>query len=753
MKRLHSSRWLWAAAALGFASIALFSLPTKSAPKPYGIDKRVPWTTSRVVGSPEPPSPYMAALAFPNLKFDVPTVITRAPGTDRLFVATNEGKVYSFEDKRNTKDVELFLELEAKHDAKGQRTLHRHIHGLEFHPDFQKNGYVYVFSRERLPNPVRSRISRYETYPDNRFKVDPDSQLIVLEFPSIGHSGGSMKFGPDGYLYIGTGDGYGQEDPLQTGQDTSDLLSSVLRIDVDNTQPAKPYSIPADNPFVNTPGTRPEIWAFGFRQAWKISFDRKTGDLWVGEVGQSTWESIYRVKRGGNYGWSVKEGFQSFRPNRPLGPAPLSPPVVSHSHGEARSMTGGFVYHGSRLPELAGTYIYADWETGKIWALRYDRDNEKVTWHEELDDTSLDIAAFGETHSGELYMMTNQTGQIYELVKRPKLSDDEKPPPFPRMLSETGLFESTKDHQPAPGVIPYSVNSPLWSDAAEKDRFIALRDDSQIEYMKNGRWLFPEGAVLVKTFAIDMEQGNPASRRRLETRLLTLQSGPAGREQWAGYVYLWNDEQTDAELLGKDLLEKTYTIRDASAPGGTREKTWYYPSRTDCMICHNEKARFVLGVNTEQMNREHAYTGGTDNQIRTLQHIGLFDKPLPDRPDNLPRLVDPADESHTVDERVRSYLHANCAHCHQRGGGGNADIQLVYDIPLNETFMVNNAPQHGDMGVEGSVLLKPGDAEHSVLFTRMNMRTEGGMPHIGSLQVDKDAVELIRQWINSQTSD
>ena len=753
MIRLQTSRWLWGAGFLALAWLAAFSLPTRSAPNPPGIDKRVPWTTSRVVGSPEPPSPYMAARAFPHLEFDVPTVITRAPGTNRLFVATNKGLIYSFEDERETKEVELFLELEPKYDAARKRTVHRQIHGLEFHPDFQENGYVYVFIRERLPNPVRSRISRFETYPDNRLKIDPTTQLVVLEFPSIGHSGGSMKFGPDGYLYIGTGDGYGQEDPLKTGQDTSDLLASILRIDVDNTRPAKPYSVPKDNPFVNTPGTRPEIWAFGFRQAWKMSFDRKTGDLWVGEVGQSTWESIYRVKRGGNYGWSVKEGFQWFRPNRPLGPAPLSPPVVSHSHGEARSMTGGFVYHGSRLPELAGAYIYADWETGKIWALRYDREKEKVTWHEELDDTSLDIAAFGETHAGELYMMTNRTGQIYELVKRPKLRDDQKPPPFPRMLSETGLFESTKDHEPAPGVIPYSVNAPLWSDAAYKERFLALPGDSKIEYMKNGRWLFPEGAVLVKTFSIDMEEGNADSRRRLETRLLTLQSGPTGREQWAGYTYIWNDEQTDAELLGKDLLKETYTIRDASAPSGTREKTWYYPSRTDCMICHNEKARFVLGVNTEQMNREHQYAGGTDNQLRTLQHIGLIDKPFPDRPDKLPRLIDPADESHSVDERVRSYLHANCAHCHQRGGGGNAEVQLIYDIPLDKTLMVNNAPQHGNMGVEGSVLLKPGDAERSVLFTRMNTRTEGGMPHIGSLEVDQDAVELIRQWINQQKSD
>ena len=158
------------------------------------------------------------------------------------------------------------------------------------------------------------------------------------------------------------------------------------------------------------------------------------------------------------------------------------------------------------------------------------------------------------------------------------------------MLSETGLFESTSDYRPAPGVIPYTVNAPLWSDGSHKDRFIALPGESRIRFDQRGRWLFPEGAVLVKTFSIDMEEGNSASRRRLETRLLTLQSAPTGREQWAGYTYIWNDEQTDARLLGKDLLKETYTIRDAGAAGGTREKTWYYPSRTDCMICHNEKS-------------------------------------------------------------------------------------------------------------------------------------------------------------------
>ena len=753
MLGMRISRWLGAAAGIALTGLAVFLLPVQSAPKPYGIDKRVPWTSSRVVGSPDPPSPYMAVRAFPHLEFEVPTVITRAPGTKRLFVATNNGRIVSFEDKRDAREVEVMLELPAATDPRNGATLYRQIHGLEFHPDFERNRLVFLYIRDRFPPPVFSKVTRFETYPDDPYKIDPSTETIVLSFPSVGHSGGSMKFGPDGYLYIGTGDGYGQGDIFQTGQDTSDLLASILRIDVDTNHPVRPYSIPPDNPFIDTPRARPEIWAFGFRQPWKLSFDRNNGDLWVGEVGQNSWESIFLVKRGGNYGWSVKEGFQWFRPKRPRGPAPLSPPVVAHSHGEARSMTGGFVYYGSRLEDLYGAYIYADWETGKIWALRYDRGAEKVTWREELDDTSLDIAAFGETHAGELYMLTHRTGRIYELSRRPPLPEDRKPPPFPGMLSETGLFESTRDHRPAPGVIPYSVNAPLWSDGSYKDRFIALPGERRIRFDQRGRWLFPEGAVLVKTFSIDTEEGNSASRRRLETRLLTLQSAPTGREQWAGYTYIWNDEQTDAKLLGKDLLKETYTIRDASAPGGTRDKTWYYPSRTDCMICHNEKARFVLGVNIEQLNREHRYSGGTDNQLRTLRHIGLFETPLPDRPSRLPRLIDPANESYTVDKRVRSYLHANCAHCHQRGGGGNSDIQLLHDIPLGETFMVNHSPQHGDMGRARSMILAPGDAEHSVLLTRMMTREEGGMPHIGTLEVDRHAVQLIREWINSQQSD
>jgi uncharacterized repeat protein (TIGR03806 family) len=642
-------------------------------------------------------------------------------------VGLRDGRIVSFANDAASSGTEIFLDTNVNlspnaRDARTGRPANRIVYGIAFHPEYVRNGYFYVFITEPWPPPRRTRIARFTRDTANPLRADPGSEQIVLEFPSDGHNGGSLKFGPDGYLYIGTGDAFGQNDPMHTGQFLGDLLASILRIDINGTHSVKPYRIPPGNPFVDTPGAMPEIWAFGFRQPWKMSFDRKTGDLWVGEVGQDLWESIYRVERGGNYGWSVMEGPQTFRQERPRGPGPLRKPVVAHSHAEARSMTGGFVYRGSRLKELEGAYIYGDWETGKIWGLRYD--GSKVTWHQELDDTELDIVDFAEDHTGELYLMTHNGGRMYRLQPRPKDPAGDKSQAFPRLLSQTGLFTSTKDHRPAPGLVPYEVNAPLWSDGADKTRFIAIPGDGKIDVVNHNRWNFPVGTVLVKTFTL--------GGRRLETRLLTLQPSEATREQWAGYVYVWNDAQTDAELIGKESLEKTYELK-------TGEQTWQFPSRTDCMICHNEKAGFVLGLNTWQMNR------GT--QLRELTEAGIFSKPLPANPPALPNPYDA--KAASLDQRARAYLHSNCGHCHQRGAGGNADIQLLYNLALRDTQIVGLEPSHGTMDVDGAKLLTPGDAERSVLYLRTATRKPGKMPHIGTLRVDTEAVSLLREWISS----
>ncbi len=407
-------------------------------------------------------------------------------------------------------------------------------------------------------------------------QADLKSEQVILTWPSGGHNGGCIRFGPDGYLYLGTGDGSGIADGRNTGQDLSDLLAAMVRIDVDKHDKGKAYHIPDDNPFVKHEGARPEIFAYGLRQPWKFSFDTATGDLWVGEVGQDLWESVYKLQKGGNYGWSVREGSHPFRIDRKPGPTPILPSIVEHPHSEFRSLTGGYIYHGKRLPSLQGAYVYGDYDTGRVWMFRYD--GKKVTDHRELAKSRHRIVAWGQDHGGEVYALDFMSGEICRLVGNPPPPADRQK--FPRKLSETGLFASTSELKPAAGLIPYSVNAELWSDGAIKERFIAIPGKGKVDYNymiypqpapgAEPGWRFPDDTVLVKTFFLEIEPGNAKSRRRMETRLLHAVRVPGteevGDQVWYGYTYVWNDDQTDAELLDAKGSDRKVTIRDPKAP-------------------------------------------------------------------------------------------------------------------------------------------------------------------------------------------
>ncbi len=726
----------------GFLSAADNAAPVRKA---TGIEKRELWTTSRVVGSPEPPSPYRLARAFPGIKFAEPLELQAITGTDRFVVAERAGKLFTFRDDQQVDHTDLLLDLK------------RTVYGVACHPQFATNGYVYVASvlDTTKEEPKGSRVSRYKATGSPPV-ADPASETIIIEWPSGGHNGGCLRFGPDGYLYLSTGDGSGIADSLETGQDVSDLLGALLRLDVDRPSAGRNYGIPADNPFVGKAGARPELYAYGLRQAWKFSFDRRSGDLWAGEIGQDLWEMVLKVEKGGNYGWSIVEGTHPFRPARKLGPTPILKPIIEHAHSDFRSITGGYVYQGSRLSELRGAYIYGDYDTGRVWSFRY-RDG-RLSDHGELTDTQLRIVAWGESNSGELYAVDFVGGGFHQLVKAPPA--DPNAPKFPRKLSETGLFTSTKDYQPAKGVIPYSVNSQLWSDGAIKDRFIALPGDSQLEFDavtypqpapgSTPGWRFPDGTVLVKTFALELEPGKSESRRRIETRLLSVErvggNEEYGDQVWTGYTYIWNDEQTDAELADSKGLDRVFQIREG---GKVREQTWHFPSRAECTLCHTVSAKYALGVNTMQMNRDHDYGGVVANQLATLNHIGLFKTPLPQSPEALPKLVDFRDTTQSLDARARSYLQSNCAHCHRKWGGGNAEFQLLSTLPLADLGIVNTRPNHGAFNLIDPRVLVTGEPDRSMLFHRMTRLGLGRMPHIASNEIDRDAVELIREWIGS----
>ncbi|MCI0460438.1 MAG: PQQ-dependent sugar dehydrogenase, partial [Gemmataceae bacterium] len=248
---------------------------------------------------------------------------------------------------------------------------------------------------------------------------DSEEEILRIERPFWNHDGGTICFGPDGYLYIALGDGGAANDPHGNGQNLKTLLGSVLRIDVDRKENGKPYAIPKDNPFVNRPDAQPEIWCYGLRNVWRMAFDRKTGKLWAGEVGQNLWEEINILTAGGNYGWNLREALHPFGP-KGVGPRPdLIDPIWEYHHDTGKSITGGLVYRGKQFPELEGAYLYADYVSGLIWALRYDEAKGRVTAHQRIRDRRLPIMSFGEDEQGEAYLMTfSGSGQgIYRIVR------------------------------------------------------------------------------------------------------------------------------------------------------------------------------------------------------------------------------------------------------------------------------------------------------------------------------------------------
>jgi uncharacterized repeat protein (TIGR03806 family) len=738
-------------AVCSFVSVA-HMLGAEPVRKDYGIEQRELWTTGNIHGSPEPPDPYRTEDAFPKLKFMEPLSVALVPGQNRFAVATRPGRIHTFEIRPDVDRTSLLIELK------------RTVYGVAFHPRFAENGCFFVTTIDNKPDTATgNRLLRFRVRDPQQIVADPASEELILAWPSGGHDGGCIRFGPDGYLYLSTGDASGIADELQTGQKIDDLPGSILRIDVDRSSGDRLYSIPADNPFADRADARGEIWSFGHRQAWKFSFDPPSGRLWAGDVGQDLWEMIYLVRRGGNYGWSVQEGAHPFRPERPRGPGEFEKPVVEHPHSDFRSITGGYVYRSTRLPELKGAYIYGDYDTGRLWLLRFeggaDVASGKVVENRQLATTQIRLVEFAQDTAGEVYLVDFAGGGLHRLVPMPPQTTTAT---FPRKLSETGLFASTKDHTPAKGLIPYSVNAPLWSDGAEKERFLALPGDSQIEldavtyphgpsYPDRG-WRFPDGTVLVKTFSLPMRQGDAGSQRRLETRILQHRKMPGnddeyGAQYWYGYTYLWNDEQTDAELLGPAGLDREYSVQDDAAEGGARTVKWHFPSRAECTLCHTMAAKYVLGVTTLQMNKDHDYGGTIANQLATLDHLKIFKTPLAKPPAELPRLVDYRDESQDRHLRARAYLHANCAHCHRKWGGGNADFELQASFPLAETRSVNTRPGQGAFGLADPRVIVPGDPDRSLILHRMKLTTLGRMPHIASNVVDQAAVELLTAWI------
>ena len=719
------------------AAVLIGALSTLALTGYLSAQQREAWTTSRVYGSPEPPLPYVVERVYPELTLVRPLDLQPIPGSSRLMVVEEGGRISSFEPSPEVNHVDLMADM-----REFDRNISR-VYAVALHPNFAQNRLMFVRvnldgrGQRNLEN--GARILRFRMTKDAVPKIDLQSGVVVFAWLSGGHEGGNMRFGPDGMLYITTGDADNPEPPdsLVTGQDISDVLSSILRIDVDREEAGNLYGVPKDNPFVGLPKARGEVWAYGLRNPWRLTFNAKNGDLLVGEVGWELWESIVRIEKGGNYGWSISEaGMQDVRTDRAQGPTPILKPLVTHSHEEAASITGGEFYRGKRLPELADMYIYGDWQMGTLWGLR--AEGSKVQEHRVLCRSTLMPAAFGVGQEGEFVVLDHSGGGLWHLQKNPRAGAKDS---FPRKLSETGFFQQTAQQQPATGVIQYEVNASRWADGATSKRWVGFPNGSGVKIASaskgvvfGGQWQLPEGAVFAKTYSLEMERGNAASARKIETQILHFDGSLCGM-----YTYRWDDEQTDAVLVSAKGEEADFHIKDPQAPGGITQQRWKFLGRSECARCHTMWTGFTPGFNRLQLDRPTQTAAG--RQVDLLSRIGL----VPDEP----VLADPHGARGSLEVRARSYLHANCSTCHRLNGGGVVPSIMNIDVTLKEARLIDVAPVQGDLGLPDGRVIAKGDPARSVLLYRMTTAGRGHMPYVGAESVDDRGVLLVRDWIAS----
>ncbi|MBD3630814.1 PQQ-dependent sugar dehydrogenase [Cyclobacterium sp.] len=355
--------------------------------------------------------PLQLVEAFPNLSFNRPLDIQH-PGdvSDRLFVVEQRGVISVFPNQQETGEKSTFLSLVNQVNDTGNE---EGLLGLAFHPDYASNGLFYV--NYTASNPARTVISRFQVSDSDPDQADPQSEMVLLEIdqPYTNHNGGKIAFGPDGYLYVSVGDGGSGGDPQGNGQNRATLLGSILRIDIDGSSSGKNYGIPADNPFVgNEEGFREEIYAYGLRNVWKFSFDPESNRLWAADVGQNRFEEISLIENGGNYGWNTMEGFECFDPESGCEQEGLELPIWAYDHSEGDgSVTGGYVYRGTAIPELQGEYVYADFISGRIWSLEFSDLSDPN--NSELMQAPFPVAAFGLDQENEL-LICGFDGKIYK---------------------------------------------------------------------------------------------------------------------------------------------------------------------------------------------------------------------------------------------------------------------------------------------------------------------------------------------------
>ena len=727
--------------------------------------------------------------AFPNLTFTDPLVITPHPQENQLFVASRQGKIERFEKVENVASKQVFLDLTQETAVVWDGG----FLGLEFHPEFGLEGspnrnYFYTYycakSDDGTWGPAGCgekcftceddaqwsgsylRLSRWEVN-DGTLTVDESSELRMVNIRLYGgtHRGGGMTFGNDGFLYCTIGD---QARHVTAQNIESNFEGGVIRIDVDqkggdishaprrkmgvhtgfpDESTGEGYFIPNANPWQGLSNEQfEEFVQIGNRSPHRMTLDKITGDMWIGEIGQSSREEVSKLQVGSNAGWPIYEGnlfrqvYNCSAHTLPLSEiGPYNPPVADFGRNEANSIIGGYVYRGSSYPSLYGKYLCGDYAQNKLFLLT-GQENGAYQKEEFISFTPGALITFGQDLQGNLYMGRQSNSTTLYTLKGTVAN-----PPAPRYLSQVGAFNDLNSLEPIDGLIPYEMIESFWSDGAEKMRWMAIPNDGsynspeeKIQFSEEGEWSFPKGSVLIKHFEL--------GSRRLETRFEV--HGNDGNYYYLSYK--WNEAGTDAELL-QEALDETVTVN-----GNTQ--VWHYPSQAECKSCHTQAVNATLGPRTRYLNTEITYpkTGIRGNQLLALSEAGVLNASLSlSEIESLPKMARKDDPNASLEFKARSYLDLNCGYCHRPGTGNRSAFDLRLSTPLEEQNLIYGS-LITDLGIEGARAIVPGDSDKSMIYHRSNsLNSANGiaMPPLSKGKIDAEGVALLAEWINSMDAE
>jgi uncharacterized repeat protein (TIGR03806 family) len=673
-----------------------------------------------------PPQPVELSPPWPDLDVALPVSMRPHPDGQRWYVAGLVGRIVTFT-AASSAQPSLVLDISDRVNIGGESGLT----AFALHPDFPDTPEIYV--SYTAPPPCTGagcpsstlRIARY-TSSDGGLTAPAASEEILLEAtsddPKLWHQNADLAFGPDGLLYATFGDGGASLDAEGNAQNPDSLLGKVLRIDVDDADPGLPYAIPPGNPFAGG-GGRPEVYALGLRSPWRMTFDRMTGELWLGDVGEDSREEVNRIVAGGNYGWPHLEGTYCIQP--PCDNPAFIAPVYEYAHDLAggRAVSVGYVYRGEALPSIVGKLVVADFVSGRLWAV--DGDGQAELIH----SGNTGAVTFGQGIDGELMVAYLQAGEIQALV--PGRLDLPGFPELPDRITQTGCMDEVDPTVVDDDLfVPYEINVPFWSDGTGKRRWLRLPSGQPATLGAEDHVDLPVGTVVVKEFSWQDQV--------FETRFMIHH-----QEGWGFYTYQWNDDRTEATLLPDDAEPTPRAL-----PG----LDWIYPDRGGCLACHGDAAGVSLGPTIAQLNREvDDGTGGMLEQIPLLMQRGVLPDDLPP-PDQLAAFPAPDDTSAPLEDRARAWLHSNCAHCHRPGGGATTSFDLRATVPLADAKLCDVLPGY-DMEIAGARLIAPGDPDRSIVLQRMaTVLPYLRMPPGYSTVVDEQGRQLLDDWIAAMTA-